>query len=56
MSWALNAKVVAENGAPGEKKDVPEKPVARCVQIASPENVRFLTGVHRVTAPSIEMV
>ena len=51
MSWALNAKVVGENGGPGEKVEKPEKPVVRCVQIASAENVRFFTGVQRVTTP-----
>jgi hypothetical protein len=56
VSWALKAKLVAAYGAPGLKVADPVKLVERWVQMVSAENVRFLTGVHRVTAPSIEMV
>ena len=52
----MKARGVTANGAPGLKVEEPVNPVVRWVQMASAENVRLLTGVQRVTAPSIEIV
>ena len=52
----MKANVVGEYGTPGLKVEKPVNPVVRWVQMASAENVRLVTGVQRVTAPSIEIV
>ncbi len=47
----MKAQVWIGCGAPGVKAAKPEKAECRWVHMVSAENVKFLTGVQRVTCP-----